>query len=271
MGGSLTGTPRSACAAGRPPSSWWVFLAWPLGGVAARAHRGQSEGITAATPHPHPFRELARELAPVLPPLTENAVAGASRHADQPGATALAVLGLLSLARLTRAVDRSRDRRVCAQGLALRDPPTSRFKSIYGSLAFPSIAHLRRRQRWRGRDLSGSRPPLAWLGVMAATCPLQAPEGERPALQNGLRHAVGPGGPLAALDGQPLPGLRAQFPDHRWGCNACESSSPRMRGTASAHELMLGLALCAHPLPVAGVPTRQGRGGRPPRASARGR
>ena len=32
--------------------------------------RGQSEGITVATPHPHPFRELGLELAAVLPPLT---------------------------------------------------------------------------------------------------------------------------------------------------------------------------------------------------------
>jgi MFS family permease len=32
--------------------------------------RGQSEGLTSAAPHPHPFRELGRELVSVVPPLT---------------------------------------------------------------------------------------------------------------------------------------------------------------------------------------------------------
>ncbi len=120
--------------------------------------RGQSEGVTQAVPHPHPFRELARELAAVVPPLTLRTLwrAGVGPRGmliNLAFATGVAVLAWLLSGWLG-----SPEQWIAlgigvyaafswAQGLARRDPPTFAmiFKSralIYASLGFPSIAFV---------------------------------------------------------------------------------------------------------------------------------
>jgi len=106
--------------------------------------RGQSEGLAVPPVHPHPFRELFRELAAVLPPLTlwtlARAGAGARGILLNLG---LAVVCAASAAGLIALLGSAPQWIALAiglyaffswlQGLALRDPAT--FKMIYRSRA----------------------------------------------------------------------------------------------------------------------------------------
>jgi MFS family permease len=93
-------------------AGWHVaFFAVGLPGLAlalvvsrlVEPRRGQSEGIPEAAPHPHPFRELGRELFAVLPPLTLFSLArgGGARAVatNLAGAAAIALVasGLIAL------------------------------------------------------------------------------------------------------------------------------------------------------------------------------
>ena len=247
--------------------------------------RGQSEGITAATPHPHPFRELARELAAVLPPLTLRTLwrAGVGPRGmliNLAFATALAVLAWL-LSDLLGSPEQWIALGIgvyasfsWAQGLALRDPPTFAmiFKSrafIYGSLAFPSIAFVTYglgfwvapfflRVHGVSAGEAGTFLGLAaalggWLGVTAggylsdvfkrrranarlymgyATVVLSVPVGLWLLSTDNLYLAYALNFVFAIVSPLWIGGAATLVN---------ELVMPRMRGTASAHELMLGL------------------------------
>ncbi len=120
--------------------------------------RGQSEGITASAPHPHPFRELARELAAVLPPLTLRTLLRAGAGSRGIAINLSFAAGIAALAWLLIGLLGSPEQWIAlgvavyaalswAQGLALRDPPTFTmiFRSralMYSCLAFPCIAFV---------------------------------------------------------------------------------------------------------------------------------
>jgi MFS family permease len=103
--------------------------------------RGQSEGLTARDVHPHPFRESARELLAVLPPLTIWSLvqAGAGRRVLMLNGVAAAAIAAVASGLI--ATIGSVPQWVAlgigvygvvswAQGLALRDPPA--FAMIFG-------------------------------------------------------------------------------------------------------------------------------------------
>jgi len=119
--------------------------------------RGQSEGLPETAPHPHPFRELARELFAVLPPFTLWTLArvGGARAVAANLATAAAIaLGASALIALTGSVPQwlalgvgCYSAAAWAQGLAHRDPTafTLIFRSralLLLALGFASIAFV---------------------------------------------------------------------------------------------------------------------------------
>ena len=129
---------------------WVRSLAEPL--------RGRSEGLPEARPHPHPFREFARELAAVLPPLTLFTLvrAGGGRRAVALNLGAGAGIALLAAALVALVGSAAQWTALgigCysafswAQGLALRDPAafTLIFRSrslLLLAVGFASIAFV---------------------------------------------------------------------------------------------------------------------------------
>ena len=120
--------------------------------------RGQSEGLPETAPHPHPFRELARELYAVLPPFTLFSLARAGGGARAVGvnlagaaAITLAAWGMTALTGSAPQWSALGIGCYCAfswaQGLARRD--ATAFTLIFGSRAllllsvgFASIAFV---------------------------------------------------------------------------------------------------------------------------------
>jgi MFS family permease len=96
--------------------------------------RGQSEGLAAPDPHPHPFHEAAREFLAVVPPLTVWSLLRLGAGARELLLNAAAALGISAIAWWLVGVTGSVPQWVAlgigtyavfswAQGLALRDPP----------------------------------------------------------------------------------------------------------------------------------------------------
>lgn len=119
--------------------------------------RGQSEGLPEAAPHPHPFRELGRELYAVLPPFTLFSLgrAGGARAVavNLAGAAAIALAAWATTALIGSAAQWSALAVGCycafswAQGLARRDPTAYAliFQSralLLLSVGFASIAFV---------------------------------------------------------------------------------------------------------------------------------